>query len=78
MRLAKDMLGDTSELLRLIARTNHIQLNRWDLVRVHWLKSNCSHLYNHVFEMAPDHASGEGPDEGQFGLAQTSGPDQSL
>ena len=44
MRLAKELLGSTSELLRLLARASHIQLGCWDLVWVLLLAAKCSHL----------------------------------
>ena len=30
MRLAKDLLGGYSDLLRLLARTSYLKLSRWD------------------------------------------------
>ena len=32
MRLAKDLLGHTSDVLRLLARANHFELGRWQFV----------------------------------------------
>ena len=52
MRLAKDLLGGTSELLRLLARTNHLKLTCWDLVRVQLFAVDLSHLHHYAFEMA--------------------------
>ena len=44
MRLAEDLLGSTPDLLRLLARTNHLNLNSLDLVRVPRLTVNYSHF----------------------------------
>ena len=77
MPLASDLLRGTSDLLRLLARTTHLQFNRRDLVRLPRLAVHCSHLCNYALEIAPDHASGKGPAGGYFGFATTSGPDES-
>ena len=59
MRLAKDLLGCKSDLLRLLTRTNHMNLSRWNFVRIPRLTVNCEQLHNSAFEIAADHASGE-------------------
>ena len=73
----KDLLRGTSDSLRLLALTNHMKLRRRDLVWIPWLAVNCKHLCNYALEMAPDHTYGEGAAAWYFGLAPTSGPDQS-
>ena len=76
MRLATDLLGSPSDLLRLLARTKRFTLRFWDLVWIQWLTVNFSHLHNDTLEIAPDHSSGEGLAKADFGFTQTSGPDQ--
>ena len=44
MRLAEDLLGSTPDLLRLLARTDHLNLNRWDLVRLQRVAVNYLHF----------------------------------
>ena len=43
MRLATYLLGGTSGLLRLLARTTHLTLRCWDFVWLQWLIVSCSH-----------------------------------
>ena len=74
---AKDMLGGTPDLLRLLDRTNHIQFKCWDLVWIPRLEVNLSHVCDFALEMAPDHASGDALTGWYFGFAPTSGPDNS-
>ena len=76
MRLAKHLLGGTSGLLRLLARTSSLTFGRWDLVWVPWLAVNCSHLQYYAYGLAPDNASGDGPAKEYVGLAPASGLDQ--
>ena len=59
-----------------MAKTNHLKLNRWDLVRVPRLAVNYSQLYDCALDMAPDHAPGERSAGRYFSFAPTSGPDQ--
>ena len=68
MRLAKDLLESNSDLLRLLARTNDFKSKRRDLERIPRLAIHLWHLYNYALEMAPDHASGEGPAGGTSDL----------
>ena len=77
MRLATDLLCGTSELLRLLARTNHSKLNRWNSVRVQCLAVHWSHFHNYVLKMEPDHASAKDLMRGNVGFAPTSGLDHS-
>ena len=76
MRLAEDLLGGRSDSFRLLPLTKHLKFWCWDLVWVHWLSIQFSHLHNYALEMAPDHESVEGLAGGSFGLTPTSGPDQ--
>ena len=78
MRLAKDLLGCTSDLLRLLARTNHLKLHRMGIGVDTTVGGELLALQYYALAMAPDHASGEGLAEGYFGFIPTSGPHQSL
>ena len=78
MRLSNDLLRCTSDVLQFLARTNHLNLRCMDLVCVPRLVVKCSHLRIDALELAPDHASDEGPAWLYFGFTPTSGPDQSF
>ena len=67
IHLAKNLSEGTSDLLRLLAWTNHLKLSRWDFVWVPWLTIHCADFHYHASEMAPDHASGERRARGYLG-----------